>query len=166
MPKQVIKFDHRDIAERELFLLSVDELSEIFPLPERENSTFALLLAMNGKENVVGDLGNVPEQLLKEGLVYLCAWGEDCERIHDIFDEVAVQIEIESNQEMPIMTTWHNKESLDEALWFLLYCAIPDDLYYDTCKTVYVVSVGNNEWSKQLENGLVDIDSLDSRVAV
>ena len=151
--KQINNFNHRDILGRELFLISTDELSDIFPLPEKENSNFALLLVMDGRKELVGDLDNIPQHLIEEGLVYVCTWGEDCNRIHDIFDEVVIQMEIESKKEIPIMTTWHADETIDEALWFFLFTAIPDEVYLDTCKTAYVVSVGSTEWTKQLENG-------------
>ena len=166
MAKKLKKFEHRDIHNRELYLMSVDSFSEIFPLPVREKSHFGLLLAMDGRKDIVGDLGEVPERLINEGLAYLCVWGPDCSRIHDIFDEVNVHIEVKTGKEFPIMTTWHEKESLDEALWFILYCAIPYDELVDKCSTSYIISVGNKNWFKQLDYGLSDISDLDNRVTV
>jgi len=162
--KEIKKFDHRDILERELIQISVDDLSEIFPLPKRENTNFALLLVMDGREETVGDLDNIPKRLIEEGLVYLCTWGKDCARIHDIFDKAAIQKETESKKELTIMTTWHNDESIDETLWYFLYNTLPDEEYYEICKTAYIVSVANDEWKKQLENGLSDIKALVKRV--
>lgn len=161
--KKIHKFNHRDILNRELFLLSVDNISEVLPLPEKENDNFALLLLMDGRDKLVGDLGIIPQQLIEYGLVYLCTWGNDCERIHDIF---TIQIEIENEKEIPIMTTWHDDESIDETLWFFLFNTFPDDKYFDTCKTAIVISVGNSEWEEQLRNGMSDIDALDNRVEV
>ena len=166
MPRRVTKFNHRDISGRQLFLISVDDLTEIFPLPERDNSNFAVLLAIDGRKELVGNLGNIPQRLVAEGLVYLCAWGEDCKRVHDIFDDAAFEMESKSKKEMTVMTTWHDKENIEEALWALLFCAIPEEQFIDTCKTSYVISVSNSEWTRQLENGLSDIEGLDSRVAV
>jgi hypothetical protein len=166
MSKKVKKIKHRDIHDRELYLIHVDSLSEIFPLPEKENSHFGLLLAMDGREEIVENLGEVPERLINEGLAYLCAWGPDCSRVHDIFDLVSVNLEKNTGQDFPIMTTWHEKESLDEALWFLLFCAIPYDELIDKCSTSYIISVGNKKWFSQLDYGLSDIDDLANRVTV
>ena len=59
-------------------------------------------------------LARVGESFLDAGLVVVCVWGPDCERVHDVFDEVYVgdgTIERDS----PMMSTWH-----DENLWKML----------------------------------------------
>jgi len=53
-------------------------------------------------------------QLIERGAIYVCTWGSDCERVHDIFDEVDVGDGSEDTDEF-IMTTWHTDDSLDEA---------------------------------------------------
>jgi hypothetical protein len=65
-------------------------------------------------------IGEAAAQLLEAGLMYLCAWGPDCERVHDIFDEMEVIREIDSGVESKrfLLTTWHN-EPLEEASLFL-----------------------------------------------
>jgi hypothetical protein len=49
-----------------------------------------------------------------------------------------------------IMTTWHEKDSLDEALWFFLTTAWPDDAYSDNCKSSLAIVVGNSDLETQI----------------
>jgi hypothetical protein len=46
-----------------------------------------------------------------------------------------------------IMTTWHDNESLEEALEFFRTCAIPTDGLLDNSDFGLVVCVNNEEWS-------------------
>ena len=157
MARQVIKFKERDTYGRELILLSVPELKDIFPLPEKEDKHFALFLAMDGRKEVIGDLGEIPRKLIDQGLAYLCAWGDDCERVHDIFDEVSEFVEKETGKENTIMTAWHSDESLEDALWFALYCTTPVDHFEETCKTTFFVSVSNPTWADDIKDALLNI---------
>ena len=165
MNREIITFKDKDIYDRELILLSVASLADIFPLPARKDSHYQLFLAMDGHNEIVGDLGNIPKQLIEEGLAYLCSWGPDCSRVHDIFDEASVQIEIETGNDRLIMTTWHEDDTLDEALWFLVYCAVPDEILFASCRTSYIVSVANPEWTLEITKALSDVNALSDRVA-
>jgi len=52
------------------------------------------------------------ESLISKGLVYLCAWGPECERGHDCFDDAIRKRELDGSPEQTsdatIMTTWHS----------------------------------------------------------
>lgn len=58
--------------------------------------------------------------LAASGCLYFIAWGTDCEAWHDSVDWA--NLETFDYGEIPderfIMTTWHDKESLSDALWF------------------------------------------------
>jgi hypothetical protein len=53
---------------------------------------------------------------------YFCSWGPDCERFHDIVDEVLMEDDVGEqkfagpNSIDVIMTTWHAKDSLEDAI--------------------------------------------------
>ncbi|HTR43632.1 MAG TPA: hypothetical protein VMH87_18630, partial [Pseudomonadales bacterium] len=102
-------------------------------------------------------LANFCRKLVQAGCVYFCAWGPDCERVHDIFDELIF------NTDPVIMTTWHDKESLDSALWFFLFSAFPDD-GYGTVQSEVAISIGNPAWGKQIRHNLADIESFDKKM--
>jgi hypothetical protein len=45
------------------------------------------------------------------------------------------------------MTTWHNREPLTEALWYLLSCTAPDDAYFDDCGAAVGITIGSSQWA-------------------
>jgi hypothetical protein len=80
----------------------------------------------------------------------VCAWGPDCERVHDIVDE-------ERDARNPngpgvVMTTWHEDESLTEALWFVLAATTPDDVHVDAGGATVGVSIGSSAWADEMRD--------------
>lgn len=79
---------------------------------------------------VAGSTSPADEALLREfaagaiasGCRYVCAWGEGCERLHDVFDEVSIATD------RFVMSTWHSDEELHDALYFVLVTAIPEQV--------------------------------------
>jgi len=63
----------------------------------------------------------VCEWLVESGCLYCCVWGVACEAWHDEVDHANIRAfdggAIPDDQF--VMTTWHEKESLSEALWFV-----------------------------------------------
>jgi hypothetical protein len=92
------------------------------------------------------------EQLLMRGAVYICAWGPDCERVHDCFDRVIVDKKLDcADERQVIMTTWHRNEPLKEAVWFFRYCAHPTEAYAPDCTHWIALTIGNHAWADQIE---------------
>lgn len=119
---------------------------------------FIAFLAADAEDVEPAVLAGFARKLLQAGCVYFCAWGADCERVHDVFDEGCFDVE------PVIMTTWHSNESLDEALWFFLKGAVPDDQYCEPTLSALAISVGRPEWDEQIRRRLADIPSLDRDV--
>ena len=67
----------------------------------------------------------VSRWLVDSGCLYLMAWGSDCQNWHDAVDRV--NIDEFAPGDIPddkfIMTTWHEKESLENVFWFAQFCA-------------------------------------------
>ena len=67
----------------------------------------------------------ISEWLVRSGCLYMCAWGDDCSRWDDSVDHANLS-EFDYG-EIPddrfVMTTWHAKETLAEAFWFVAHCA-------------------------------------------
>ena len=71
-------------------------------------------------------IARAADHLLKHGLVSVCVWGPDCERVHDIFDEVYIgDGSIEPS--FVLMSTWHDNGSLEDAYEFFALNAMPLD---------------------------------------
>jgi hypothetical protein len=100
-------------------------------------------------------------KLLDQGMAYFCGWGPDCSRVHDVVDEEVVQRNL--SEEADVMTTWHDDEDLDDALWFAEF-AVPSDDYIDTCRTVLAIVVDQAEWSARVEADLRDFEAFNARI--
>lgn len=107
-------------------------------------------------------ISDAAEHLFAAGLTHICVWGPDCERVHDIFDGVYVS-DGSSEPDHSFMSTWHDDEPLDDALWDFLYCSIPDEP--DLPSTSFVaVTVGSTDRAASVDCALSDIDAFVSRV--
>jgi hypothetical protein len=119
------------------------------------------LLACDADELSIKVLGKWSNKLIDSGLAYLCTWGKDCERVHDIFDETVVGREVFDKEAIPpIITTWHADQSLEEALWFALNTTFPVPEYEETCKSLLIVAVKEAEWDEYLRLRLSDVNTF------
>lgn len=99
--------------------------------------------------------GEAPHQ---NGCVYVCTWGPDCERVHDQFDEEDFSL----HEEGPwIMSTWHAKEPLSEAIWFALNCTWPDEAFEDECKEVIGIAIANDSWADEIHEAFMRRQELE-----
>jgi hypothetical protein len=94
-------------------------------------------------------------------MAYFCGWGPDCSRVHDVVDMEVVRRDLPDDAH--VMTTWHDEEDLDDALWFAQF-ALPDDDYIDTCRAVLAIVVDQPEWSARLEADLRDFEAFNDRI--
>jgi hypothetical protein len=73
------------------------------------------------------------------GALYICAWGPDCEEVHESFDYASFLPEYGGELPFTLLTTAHHDEPLDEALWFAFYCAKDADFEPEWSVVVIVV---------------------------
>jgi hypothetical protein len=136
-----------DRPRRDVYLCSSETIESLVTQVVPSSRHFGLFVALDARSLDANKIAQLAGYLLEKGLVYLCAWGPDCERVHDIFDEVAVQRDPEQNEPV-IMTTWHSDETLQEALCFFVNSAFPDDAYERTCNEWIVSPIGHPEWGQ------------------
>lgn len=149
------RFGAGGVCDRELSLLELPNLQSLPCDLAIAGPHFACLVLFDARGTDAEDISAFSESLLVQGAVYICAWGPDCERVHDIIDEVTVG----EGPDIPrfsdgVMTTWHEEKDLDEALFYLLVCTYPDDEFSDTCRSALVVSVGNPDWTGRARKAL------------
>lgn len=141
-----------DSAAHEMFW--VDDLSVIPVLPLAEG-TFCALLACDAIGVSAVAISTALESLLDRGMVYLCAWGPDCERVHDIADEIIVGDGTSDEPDSAlIMTTWHDDEALEDAAWFAVNSAMPSEDFSESFRGVIAISVGDEAWADVLADAL------------
>lgn len=134
---------------------SVIELADLkwpksLRLPSRR---FRLFVAAETDHLPVQVISEFAQEALGAGMVYLCAWGQGCERFHDIVDECLVEDDLGARRFVGVtandvvMTTWHNDETLEEALDFFTTCAVPTDGFAEDSSFRLVLSVGHPDWA-------------------
>ena len=140
--------------ERELHFLALPEIAPLPPALTFESPHFAALLVTDSTRIADDALATFSTSLIRAGCSYFCAWGPGCERAHDIFDLQCLDID------PVIMTTWHDDEPSDDAIWFFLRTTFPDDGYFDTTRTALAIVVGAPEWAAHVERRMRDIPLL------
>ena len=135
------------ILERHLFSVAIDspsELSSKLGLPARHS---ACLLAWDARGVSVEAVYSLVAPLLRAGASYFICWGPDCEWVHDIIDELATEPDNEFGipKDSCIMTTWHDSESLRDALWFFLVNSCPDEHYEASTHAALAIATGCGE---------------------
>lgn len=140
---------------RDLFVVEVADPAALAAL-RAPGGHFTCLLVWDAALVSVEIVARVAEQLLEAGCVYMCAWGPDCERVHDIFDEVIVGDGSQVvDDDAIVMTSWHAAESLEDALWFFLHCANPADRHAHSCRSGIAIVVGEDAtWRRTVREAL------------
>jgi hypothetical protein len=121
---------------------------------------FRLFVAANIADVSTQMVSDFALAALNQGMVYFCSWGPDCERFHDIVDEVLMEHDIDKqkfagpNSSDIIMTTWHEKDSLEDAIDFFATCAVPTDGFASVSDFRLVICVANQQWAAQANKSL------------
>jgi hypothetical protein len=108
---------------------------------EESPDGFAVFFACDATALSARLIGEFASYCIDHGLFWVSAWGPDCERVHDIFDEFDIA---QDRHPGIVMTAWHDDESLDDAL-VLFWSAFPGEGKPGGPARV-AVSVGSDEW--------------------
>lgn len=134
---------------RDLVLVTATAPEDVAELRAQSLGPFLALVAWHAAGASVDTISAVVTALLDAGCCAVSAWGADCERVHDICDEVAVERALDAGTDGGgvLMTSWHDDESLDDALWFALRSTEPDADFVAPlgrpCRTVLALVVGD-----------------------
>ena len=112
---------------------SYDELSSITP-PSRHS---VILLAGDADGISTDIITQAADHLLASGLAYICTWGPDCERVHDIFDRSYVG-DGTTEPTLDFMSTWHSSGTFAEAIEFFAMTAWVTD---DACEDLSYLAI-------------------------
>lgn len=145
-----------DRNAKALFLCPSDSIDRLTTEISSTSANFGLFLALDARGLSDEGIRQAARRLVSKGLVYLCVWGPDCERVHDLFDDVEAEKEPTSSPKIGIddviMTTWHSDESLSEALWFFMHCAFPAQDFEATCKDWIMAPIENADWEQTIRS--------------
>lgn len=154
-----------DVSDRDVFLLSAPSISAVSSNLNLSSKYFGVLFACDAREIEDAIVYSLARSLLADGMRYFCSWGRDCERVHDLVDDVIIENVPDETEDSVIITMWFDEKSLDEALWQFLYVAFPAKVYEKECQTELVLVIGNDEWARQINARLSDLTRLNRDVA-
>ena len=150
----LLHLGHADLIERELYSMALQTFKGLPARLELPTRHFVAFVASDATSVDISALEEFSRSLLASGCIYFCAWGPNCEKVHDGFDDVC-------NPDTPVvMTTWHAGESLDEALWFFVCDTHPADDYSSTCGAGIAISIGHSDWAEHIRARLSNIGEL------
>ena len=143
------------MMERRLFSIDIPSAAAL-PRLDLPAGNFACHLAWDARGASADAVSAFVEPLLDASASYFVCWGPDCERVHDIIDEMVSyphhDFGVPNNS--CIMTTWHASEPLREALWFFLVNSRPDEYYEDSTHMALAISVGSSAWAEEITQAL------------
>lgn len=123
------------------------------PTLEVPSKRFRLLVAADSTNLSTQAVADFTLAALNQGMVYLCSWGPDCERFHDIVDDVILGDSLTQQKFSGpkagdvIMTTWHADETLEEALDSFAISALPTEGFLPESDFRLVICVGSSDWA-------------------
>lgn len=158
------KFGKHPVTGRTMYLLELDSLEDWPEELGMKSPHFVLFLACDARDIDDDDLAAFAGAALGQGMVYLSVWGEDAERVHDVFDETDADVNPDSTADSVVLSEWHEDEPLAEALRFAVATASPAHDHESTCRATLCVSVGNPDWAERMRGWLEDPEGLEAAV--
>jgi hypothetical protein len=142
------------MTNAERFIL-VDTQSFEWPAHFQPSSKyFRLFVAADATGTPTEQISRFAAEALTNGMVYCCTWGPGCERVHDIVDETLVTSQVfgpgsfaPATHDDTLMTIWHDRDSLEDALEFFVCNSRPTVSYLDESSVWLILSVANPVWS-------------------
>jgi len=147
------QFSHifpRKPPAKAVFLCPAESIEELPGEMRTTSPNFGLLLLMDATGVKNQEILQSGARLVERGLAYLCTWGPECERVHDLFDEAAAVRNEKLSSDDVIMTTWHSGETLTEALWFFFHAAFPTQFFEANCLDWIIAPIHNRSWEQEV----------------
>jgi hypothetical protein len=110
-----------EVSDRSLFLLDISLPDEIPTDIKVDSKYFACFLARSATSIPEEALRSAANALLSNGAAFVCTWGGACEKVHDLVDQVSLEYDPDPTDDSVIMPTWHDSETLQDALWSALH---------------------------------------------
>jgi hypothetical protein len=148
-------------TERQLYVLELGDPDDLAAVSDLPDPHFACFIAWDARNVSTEGVAAVVERLLSGGAASISAWGPDCERVHNIADNIRSSVgDSGDRSDSVVMTTWHDNESLEDALWFFLFNTFPSDWFEQTTRSGLAVIVGNRDWAAAIREGLRDPEAF------
>jgi hypothetical protein len=159
------QFNREDPDFGHLYLLEIPSASLLSRQIELLSKYFICFIVSNSIQDSDEVLSQVARKLLFNGAVGFCTFGDDCERFHDLIDEQVRVMKLENgSDETIILTSWHDSQPFEDALWYFLYTTIPSEAYAAECKCWVLVSIGNHAFKTEIRKAFQDPENFKKTV--
>jgi hypothetical protein len=136
--KRIILNDYDDQV-RQIYLLDLETSHDFTPKTLSLSRYFVCLVSWDIGGVPYSDLAALTESLVLRGCVFFLAWGEDCENLHDAFDDQALRLYPDG----PVRcSTWHNDEDLSDVIRFGGFNCWPADPFDHECDDFLLITIG------------------------
>ncbi len=85
---EIERFGKDPLTIRDLYFLNAKDHDDIPGSLNFSSPNFICLIAWDSDRSSVDEISSLVEPLINSGASYFCTWGNDCERVHDIIDEI------------------------------------------------------------------------------
>jgi hypothetical protein len=123
---------------RSVHLIAAQDISSVSIPDKGPQECFVCFVTLDSVPVTTARVYEFADRLLQAGCAYICVWGPDCERWHDIIDEAAAYLDASASAPKAVMTTWHSGESMADALFYFFTCTVPDD-NFSTCESALIL---------------------------
>jgi len=138
--------------ERALFLAELSYVED-WPITIAEPApAFVVFSALDARGISPGALNMFAAKLLRQGCVYLCAWGPQSGRVQEETDAADKEVNPPAGR---AMTSWHEEERIDEALYVALF-----DAFHKETEIDGLLAIVDPRWSEHVEARLRDPKQL------
>jgi hypothetical protein len=148
---------------RQLYLAQLTRLEDWPTQLEEPARPFVVFTAVDAKPLTDDELLQFARKLLDQGCVYACSWGQEALRVENAFDFASVDAQLAGQpyvaEDDVVMTTSHEDESLDDALWFAVFTA-----YLAHEEVTAVLAISERTWADEIESRLADVEQWSARL--
>jgi hypothetical protein len=142
-------FPFIDVARRRAITIEANNLESAATRLMPFGNGFVLVIAADTSDRAGPALVGAAAELIRVGASYVCCWGPDCGRLEACFDEAAIEVYGDPTRESVLMTTSHENDSWEEAIWFGLTLAFPGRAEGTSPQPVVIASIANGEWAER-----------------
>lgn len=138
--------------DRELILYSLATSADVPAAFDSKGRYFVTMLVWDAKNATDDEITTLSRKLIDAGCAYLCCWGTNCERVHDLFDSEWIANVFDDHSDDTIMTTWHADDTLDEFINFSLVHTEPTNKYQNDCRSVVALVIDDADHASKIQN--------------
>ena len=147
---------HDTQANLTLILHAVTSVADVPNAFDSDGPYFVTMLIWDASSATDPEVTQLSRKLIDAGCAYLCCWGDDCERVHDLFDSEWIANGFDDLSDDTIMTTWHTDDSLDEFIYFSLLHTEPTQKYQNDCRSVVALVIDAAEHASRIQGVFAD----------